>query len=79
MFETNGEDETTRISSGGRHCAALDLAKRYAARIVRGAKPADLPVQRSTKIETIINLRTARSLDMTIPPSLLARADQVIE
>lgn len=67
------------VSYGASAHDASRLVGGYAARIVRGARPADLPVQRSTKIETIINLRTARSLDMTIPPSLLARADQVIE
>jgi putative ABC transport system substrate-binding protein len=67
------------ISYGASAHDASRLVGGYAARIVRGAKPADLPVQRSTKIETIINLKTARSLHMTIPPNLLARADQVIE
>lgn len=67
------------VSYGASAHDASRLVGGYAARVVRGAKPADLPVQRSTKFETIINLKTARSLDMTIPPNLLARADQVIE
>jgi putative tryptophan/tyrosine transport system substrate-binding protein len=67
------------MSYGPNFPASFQRAADFVDKILRGAKPADLPALQSSKFEFVINLQTARALGLEVPPSLLARADEVIE
>jgi putative ABC transport system substrate-binding protein len=67
------------ISYGANEVDQYRQAASYVDRILKGEKPADLPVQAPNKYETVVNLRTAKALNLAVPPAVLARADEVIE
>ena len=67
------------MTYGASNVALFSRAAYFVEKILKGVKPGDLPVEQPTKIELVINLKTAKTLGLTIPPSLLQRADQVIE